>query len=45
MMRFFPAMIGLGLVFGVATLEASLIPLAHLEAATSAIFQDYTSEI
>jgi hypothetical protein len=43
-MRFFPALIGLGLVFGVATLEASFIPLSHLESATLALFQDYTAK-
>ena len=43
-MRFFPALIGVGLVFGAVTLEASLIPLSHLEAATLALFQDYTAK-
>ena len=43
-MRFFPVIIGLGLIFSVATLEASFIPLSHLEASTIALFQDYTTK-
>src|SRR4051812_37349461 len=43
-MRLFPAILGLGLVVGVATLEASILPLTHLEAATLAIFQDYVAQ-
>ncbi len=43
-MRFFPAIVGLSLVCSVATLEAGFIPLAHLEAATVALFMEYTSK-
>jgi len=43
-MRLFPAILGLGLIFGVATLEASFIPLSHLQASTVALFQDYTTK-
>jgi hypothetical protein len=43
-MRLFPVLVGFGLVFGVATLEASFIPLQHLEATTLALFQVYTEK-
>lgn len=43
-MRFSPAIAGLGLVAAVATLQASLIPLSHLEAGAIAVFQDYTAK-
>jgi len=43
-MRISPAKLGLSLALGVATLEAAVIPMAHLDASAVAIFQDYTAK-
>lgn len=43
-MRFSPIILGFGLVFAGAMAGAALIPVSHLEAATVALFQDYTSK-
>ncbi len=43
-MRISRTIAGLALLAGAVTTQASMIPLSHLEAATVAIFQDYTTK-
>lgn len=44
MMRVLPTFAGLGFFVGCLTLQGSVLPLAHLEMATVALFQDYTAK-
>ncbi len=43
-MRFFPLIVVIGIASASVTVAASIIPVSHLEPATVALFQEYTSK-